>query len=268
MRANRDQPFFLYLAHMHVHLPHITPRHFIARSRNGVYGAAVECIDWATRAILHELEQLGLDENTLVVFTSDNGSRADFGPSNGPLRGRKGQTHEGGIRVPAIFRWRGQIAPGTTCGELATAMDILPTFAQLAGAEVPADRIIDGHDIRPLLAGEPGATSPYDAFFYYRISELQAVRVGKWKLRLDTGELYDLESDIAETTDLAADNPDVVKDLLARADACRQDIGDSVKGVEGANRRPAGKVDNPQTLTEYDPSHPYIIAEYDMPQRG
>ena len=168
MRSNRETPFFLYLAHMHVHLPHYPPERFVRESKNGVYGAAVACIDWATDVLLHELKALGLDDNTLVLFTSDNGSRArDEGGSNGPLRATKGTTWEGGQRVPLIARWPGRIPTGTTCSELTLSMDFYPTLANLAGAALPDDRIIDGKDIGPLLSGQDDASSGHEAFFYY-----------------------------------------------------------------------------------------------------
>ena len=155
MRSNSERPFFLYLAHMHVHLPHYPPERFVRESENGVYGAAVACIDWVTDVLLHELKALGLDDNTLVLFTSDNGSRArDEGGSNGPLRATKGTTWEGGQRVPLIARWPGRIPAGTTCSELTLSMDFYPTLANLAGAALPDDRIIDGKDMGPLLSGQ------------------------------------------------------------------------------------------------------------------
>jgi arylsulfatase A-like enzyme len=268
IRGNADRPFFLYLAHMYVHLPVYAPQHFVDRSENGRYGAGVECVDWSVSVILWELKRLGLDENTIVVFTSDNGSRGDHGGSNAPLRGRKGQTLEGGMRVPCIVRWPGVVPAGRVSGEVATAMDLLPTLAALAGAAAPADRIIDGKDIRPILLGEEGAESPYDAFFYYMKNDLEAVRCGRWKLHLKSGELYDLVADIGETENVADANPEVVRELEAKAAACREDIGDDASGVEGANRRAPGKVEGAKPLTEYDPDHPYIIAMYDLEEAG
>lgn len=273
MRAHRDQPFFLYLAHMHVHLPHYPPPRFLRESINGPYGAAVACIDWATGAILHELATLGLDENTLVMFTSDNGSRGDRGGSNAPLRGRKGTAWEGGMRVPCIARWPGQIPAGSTCCELATAMDLMPTFTRLAGGGPPDDRAIDGHDIRPLLLGEPGATTPYDAFFYYRDAKLCGVRSGPFKrvvghMAPPDGQLFNLVDDPGETIDVAAQHPDVVRRLDALLDQCRAELGDSLSGAQGADRRPVGYVADPRPLAEHDPNHPYIIAMYDLPDRG
>jgi arylsulfatase A-like enzyme len=263
LREKRDEPFLLYLAHMYVHVPLFVPEYFRAGARNGAYGAAVECVDWAMAAILHELRALGLEENTLVIFTSDNGSNGRDGGSNAPLRGKKGTTWEGGQRLPCIMRWPGVIPAGTTCDQMCSAMDFLPTFAGLAGTNRPTDRAIDGRDILPLMRGDDGAVSPHEAFYYYRKAELQAIRSGDWKLHLLSGELYNLRDDIGETTDVAIENPDEVKRLQALADVARQDIGDTATQTEGANRRPCGRVENPQPLTEYDPSHPYIMAMYD-----
>jgi arylsulfatase A-like enzyme len=185
IRENADGPFFLYLAHMHVHVPIYTPAHFERESENGIYGAAVAAIDWSVDVILKELKRLNIDENTVVMFTSDNGSRArDEGGSNLPLRGYKGTTWEGGQRVPFIIRWPGHVPENSVCNELATGMDIMPTLARMAGAEVPGDRIIDGHDINSLINGEPGSKTSYEAFFYYKQNDLEAVRCGKWKLHI------------------------------------------------------------------------------------
>jgi len=272
IRGNAEKPFFLYLAHMHVHRPVLVSPRFAGHA-NGRYGGAVEAIDWVTGVLMYELRQFGLDENTLVVFTSDNGSRADLGGSNAPLRGRKGQTWEGGQRVCCIARWPGQIPAGATCNELATAMDFLPTFARLAGTREPEDRVIDGKDIFPLLQRESGAASPHEEFFYYSVTQLEAVRVGPWKLHVHKGkddilELYNLSDDIAETTNLAADHLEIVADLQGRLDRCRKDLGDSITGVEGQGCRPIGRVDNPKSLTEYDPNCPYVCAEYDTGESG
>jgi arylsulfatase A-like enzyme len=274
LRENKDQPFFLYLAHMHVHLPHYPPERFVRESENGVYGAGVACIDWAADVLFHELKSLGLDDDTLVIFTSDNGSRVHGeGGSNGPLRATKGTTWEGGQRVPCIMRWPGKIPAGKTCSELTLSMDLYPTLAAIGGAEVPTDRIIDGKDIRPLIHGEEGATTPHDSFFYYKRNAIEAVRSGHWKLHIrkddqEIGELYNLETDIGETSNVFDQHPEIVRDLMAKIDACRQDIGDDAAGIEGKNIRPAGRVENPETLTHLDPDHPYMIAMYDLKERG
>ena len=272
LRAEPGRPFFLYLAHLYVHLPIYVQERFRVSARNGTYGAAVEAIDWTTEVILHELATLGLEDETVVVFTSDNGSLAASGGSNAPLRGTKGTTWEGGMRVPGIVRWPGMVAPGRTTTELATSMDLFPTFAALAGADVPADRTIDGRDIRPLLF-DAEATSPHDAFLYYLMNDLEAVRAGRWKLHVAKhGEpvlhLYDLEADREEAHDVHDRHPDVVARLETIADDARQSLGDARTGVIGRDVRPIGRVAVAAPLTAYDPTHPYYAAEYDLPDRG
>lgn len=271
MRKNRENPFFLYLAHMHVHLPHYAPERFERDSLNGEYGAAVECVDWATGVLLHELKQLGLEEDTLVVFTSDNGSRGDRGGSNAPLRGNKGTTWEGGQRVPCIVRWPGKIQPGQVENGLVSSLDFYKTFARLAEAEVPQDRIIDGFDLVPMLL--EGESSPRSTFFYYFRNQLEAVREGRWKLHVHKGDtpllaLYDLEQDCAEQHDCSSEQPEVVARFQDLLDVCRKDMGDALTGVRGAHVRPAGRVEHPDTLTHFDPSHPYFLAMYDKGDAG
>ena len=268
IRNHRDEPFFLYFAEMYVHLPLIVPEVFARRSRNGAYGAAVECIDWSVGAILHELERLGIEEHTIVIFTSDNGSNAKNGGSNAPLRGHKGTWFEGGFRVPGIVRFPGRFPAGVERHAMTTAMDLLPTLARLAGTEAPADRVIDGHDITPILDGTGPDASPYDAFLGYRKDELRTVRDGRWKLHLEEETLYDLDADVGETTDRAADHPDVVERLRARAEAARRDLGDARTRAAGEGVRPVGRVANPEPLTSHDPNHPYIVAMYDTQQAG
>ena len=235
--------------------------------------APLSILTGSMAVILDELRRLGLDDNTLVVFTSDNGSRGQEGGSNGVLRGRKGTTWEGGQRVPCLMRFPGRIPAGIVNREIVTAMDFLPTFAGLAGAEAPSDRAIDGKDIQPLMFGESGAVSPHRAFFYYSGENIEAVRSGKWKLHIrkrnaEIRELYDLDADIGETNNLYDRRSEIVKALEAEIQACREDIGDKATGADGAHCRPIGAVDNPQPLTRYDPNHPYIIAMYDLEDAG
>ena len=279
IHENRDRPFFLYLAHMYVHVPIYTPMRFHADSRNGPYGAAVAHIDFTTGHILDALRQLGIDDSTLVLFTSDNGAGHPLTPegideqrtrlggvgSNAPLRGAKGTTWEGGMREPFIAWWPGTVPAGGECAELCTSMDLLPTLARLAGTTEPDDRIIDGRDIRPLLTDQPGATTPHDAFFYYGSGtrSLDAVRAGRWKLHLDKDHLYDLEADVGETTNLFERHPDVVRELRDRADACRDDLGDARTGIEGANCRPVGRVDSPRPLLPISEDDLWVRAVYD-----
>jgi arylsulfatase A len=273
IRENKNQPFFLYLAHMYVHVPLYVPNRFLNQSQNGSYGAAVECVDWATGVIMDELVRQGIDQNTLVIFTSDNGSRNDTGVSNSPLRGQKGTTWEAGMRVPCIMHWPDQIPAGTVHDEVISSIDFLPTFTAIAGGHLPDDRIIDGKDIRPLMFNEAQARSPHEAFFYYHQDRLEGVRVGKWKLHVfktnqAIQELYDLDQDIGETKNIYDLYPDVVRMLEEQLHRMKSDLGDIVTGVPGENCREVGKVDHPQPLTRYDANHPYIIAMYDLKEFG
>ncbi len=282
LRADDDRPFFLYLAHLYVHLPIYVTEERRAASRNGAYGAAVESIDWATGVLLAELAARGLDRDTVVIFTSDNGSLGEgpapwgstdpLGGSNAPLRGTKGTTWEGGLRVPGIVRWTGTVPAGRVDHRLVTAMDLLPTLAGLCGGTLPADRVIDGRDVSALWLDDQ-VPSPHEAFFYYRGDDLEAVRDPRFKLHLagpgePVGALYDLHADPAESEDVAAVHPDVVARLEAAAEAMRRDIGDARRGVAGTRVRPAGRVVDPVPLTVYDPDHPYVVAEYDLAERG
>ncbi len=283
IRSSQHQPFFLYLAHMYVHLPIYVQERFRKQSTNGAYGAAVESIDWAADVILKELRALGLEENTIVIFTSDNGSLGNnpspvggngepIGASNGALRGRKGTTWEGGQRVPGIIKWPGRIQPGRVSDEVLLSMDLYPTLAACCGAEVPTDRTIDGRDVRQVWL-DAAAPSPHDAFFYYWMNDLEAVRAGDWKLHLskrgtEVRELYNLAGDLSETTNIADQHPDVVADLNRHAERARTSLGDARLGLVGADTRPVGRVDNPSPLTRYDPEHPYYMAEYDLSDRG
>jgi len=228
--AHKDSPFFLYLPHTMPHYPlHVSER-FKGKSEAGLFGDVIECIDWSTGRILDTIRRLGLAEKTIVVYTSDNGPAAG---SAGPLRGKKGSTWEGGMREPCLMWGPGRIPAGAVCSEVATIMDMLPTFAGLAGARVPTDRVIDGKDIWPLMSGQADAKSPYDVFVYYSAQgNLDAIRQGHWKYRkakprqprrkkgekapppaVAKPELYDLSKDIGETVNLADQHPDIVARL-------------------------------------------------------
>ncbi|CAN5143185.1 hypothetical protein BH20ACT3_BH20ACT3_14620 [soil metagenome] len=255
-----------------MHVPIYVQERFARQSTNGPYGAAVESIDWATKVILHELRSLGLEDDTIVIFTSDNGSRAVDGGSNLPLRGAKSTTWEGGMRVPCSVRWPGRVEPGRVTDELATAMDLYPTLAHLCGVTLPGDRTIDGRDISPLLLADD-ASSPHDAFYYYWMNDLEAVRVGRWKLHLakhgtPITELYDLDADPAETTDLADVRPEVVTELQVHVERARTSLGDALHGRTGDDIRPPGRVEHPVTLTTYDPENTDYLAEYELTDRG
>lgn len=272
LRDAQHDPFFLYLAHLYVHIPlYVQPR-FATESTNGDYGAAVAAIDWSTAVIVRALEDLGLTENTIVIFTSDNGSRGVDGGSNLPLRGWKGTTWEGGMRVPCIVKWPGHVKPGTTSNDIALSLDLYPTIAGWCDAQLPDDRTIDGIDIAPLLVhGEPAPTER--VFFYYWMNDLEAVRVGRWKLHFSKhGEafdaLYDLEADPAEVNDCLAEQPEMVAMLAEHAEQARTSMGDARTNRIGNNIRAVGRVPNPVPLTVYREDYPYYIAEYDLPDRG
>lgn len=259
IKKNKDTPFFLYLPHTMVHYPLHAGAAFRGKSVNGIYGDAVEEIDWSTGEILSALKELEIDKNTMVVFTSDNG--ATRRGSNAPLSGYKAGVQEGSMREPCIMRWPGKIPAGTSCEEIATTMDLLPTFVSLAGAKIPKDRIIDGKNMQDLLFGKNGAKSRYKAFYYYFMSQLQAVRSGRWKLYLAlekkqygwtrktvkcAAELFDLENDIAEKYNVIHEHPDVVARLTVLAEEARRDIGDYQQ--RGKNQRQAGWVEHPKKL--------------------
>jgi len=272
IREERDGPFFLYFAHMYVHLPLFVPERFMNESENGRYGGAVASIDWSVGVLLDELARQGLDDDTIVLFTSDNGSRArGEGGSNDPLRGHKGQTWEGGMRLPLIARWPGRIAPGGTCTGLTASVDLLPTLCGLAGSDTPS-REIDGVDLGPLLQ-DPEAESPRREFVYYFREQLEAVRDDRFKLHARKGgeehhTLYDLRADIGETTDVADVHPVTVERLGARLDHWRHELGDSATNSPGHACRPVGRVDEGKKLTEYREDHPYIVAMYDLTDAG
>ena len=266
---NKDRPFLLYLAHTMPHVPLFVSDKFKGKSRRGLYGDVIMEIDWSVGRILGTLKQHKLDRDTLVIFTSDNGpwlSYGDHAGSSGPLREGKGTAWEGGVRVPCLMRWPGRIPARSVCGEPAMTIDFLPTLARLINGTLPAHKI-DGLDIWPLIAGEPNAKSPHAAyFFYYNVGELHAIRSGRWKLvlphtyrtlagraggaggtpakyesaRTDLA-LYDLETDIGESTNVAGRYPEVVKRLKALVEQAREDLGDSLTHRAGKNVREPGR---------------------------
>lgn len=246
---HRDEPFFLYLPHSAVHFPLYPSEDFRGQSQNGLFGDWVEEVDWSVGQILDTVRQLNLSDNTLVLFTSDNGGAPKHGASNAPLRGGKGTTFEGGMRVPTIAWWPGQIPAGTSTDQVSGMMDVLPTFIKLAGGTIPSDRTIDGGDLWPVLAGQDDAQSPHDTFLFYRGQFLQAVRQGPWKLHLKNGDLYHLQNDIAESTNVADEHADIVAQLRDIALAADDDLGR--EGV-GPGCRTLGQIENPQPLIGHD----------------
>ena len=261
IEKNKDHPFFLYVPHSMPHVPLFVSEKFKGKSKQGMYGDVIMEIDWSVGQILSALKRLGLDEQTLVIFTTDNGpwlSYGDHAGSVGPLREGKGTTWEGGVRVPCIMRWPGKILTDSVCGDPAMTIDILPTIARLVGAELPKHEI-DGKDIWPLMSAQADAKSPHEALYFYWGNELEAVRSGRWKLHfphayrtLEGGRggsggkpttytqartdvaLYDLEKDIGEESNVAAANPEVVRRLT--------EISEQFDRELQRNRRPAGRI--------------------------
>lgn len=267
IERNKDKPFFLYVPHSMPHVPLFVSDKFKGKTKRGLFGDVIEEIDWSVGQVLETLKRLKLDNNTLVIFTSDNGPWLSYGNHAGsakPLREGKGTEFDGGVREPFIARWPGKIPAGAVSREPLMTIDLLPTLAKLIGAQTPKDRIIDGLNIWPILSGKK-VKSPHDALYFYWGKELQAVRAGKWKLHLphtyrfietpgangkpgkDTYPklelaLYDLEADIGETTNLADKHPEVVKQLMVFVERARADLGDSLTQREGKNVRLAGRL--------------------------
>jgi arylsulfatase len=255
---NQEQPFFLYLAHNMPHVPLGVSDKFRGKSDGGFYGDVIEELDWSLGEVLKTLKTLDLDENTLLVFFSDNGPWIEKGIDDhaghaDPLRGAKMKSWEGGPRVPCIMRWPGTIPAGKTSDAIVTTMDLLPTFAGLAGQTLPAGLTIDGKDIQPLITGATDQ-SPHDYYYYYCYTGLQGVRDAHWKLVLpreakpkwmgwwarmidevETIELYDLESDIGETVNVAAQHPEIVERLMKQVEQARAELGDA--GTIGSGAR-------------------------------
>jgi len=269
IEKNRERPFFLYVPHSMVHVPlHVSDR-FRGKSGVGLFGDVMMEVDWSVGQIVDAVRRNGLERDTVLLFTSDNGpwlSYGDHAGSAGPLREGKGTMFDGGCRESTIFWGPGRVPAGTVCSEPAMTIDVLPTVARLVGATPPAHKI-DGLDIWPLIAGEPGARSPHEAYYYYWDRELQAVRSGRWKLHFPHGyrtlngrkggtgglpvkydqakigrSLFDLETDPGERTDVKDAHPDVVARLEGYADAMRKELGDSAAGMKGAGMREPGRL--------------------------
>lgn len=271
INRNKNRPFFLYVAHTMPHVPLYVSDKFKGKSKQGIYGDVIMEIDWSVGMILDAVKNNGLDEDTLIIFTSDNGPWLSYGNHAGsayPLREGKGTSWEGGTRVPFIARWIGKIPQGKVCREMAMTIDLFPTIARIVGAKLP-DHKIDGLDIWDLLSGKPDAKNPHAAyFFYYEDNQLQAVRSGRWKLvlphtyrtlqgmppgkdgiptrykqvKIESPELYDMLKDPVEKYNVANKYPDVVKKLLDLAEKCREDLGDSLTKRKGSGVREPGRV--------------------------
>ena len=263
----KENPFFLYLPHSMPHVPlFVSPKHQSSSSR-GLYSDVIREIDWSVGQIMSALKRNGIENHTLVIFTSDNGPWLSYGNHAGsalPLREGKGTTFEGGVRVPCIMRWPDQIPAGTLCHDFASTMDLLPTLCKLANAPLPTDRIIDGTDIHHLMTMQRPRRNPEDVFLFFNSGELQAIRQGRWKLHLphpyrslkenpgrdgipgvyvqkfiDTA-LFDLESDISEQHDISSDHLNIVLRLKTLAQQARKNLGDHITQTKGLQVRPPG----------------------------
>jgi arylsulfatase A-like enzyme len=286
IEKNKDRPFLIYLPHAMVHVPLYVSDKFRGKSQRGLFGDVVMEVDWSVGQILDTLAKNGLDEHTLVIFTTDNGpwlSYGDHAGSAGPLREGKGTMFDGGCHVPAVMRWPGKIPAGTACKEPAMTIDILPTIVHLVGAKLP-EHAIDGRNIWPLMAGEPGAKSPQEAYYFYWGNHLQAVRMGKWKLHFPHGyptlggrpggtggqpapyeqakidlSLFDLENDRGETTNVAEKHPEMVAQIQELADRMRAELGDSATKQKGSGVRPAGKLEEGDLRFRWVPGEPIQV---------
>ena len=266
IRENRERPFFLYLAHSMPHVPLAVSDKFKGKSEQGLYGDVMMELDWSVGEVLRTLEELGLERNTLVIFTSDNGPWIAYGNhagSTGGLREAKATTFNGGLRVPLIARWKGTIPAGTVCERLASNIDLLPTFAQIAQAPLPAHKI-DGVSMLPLLE-DPDAAPVRDALcLYYQDNSLEAVTDGTYKLifphdylaygtpgddgmpgemiprRVEEKELYDMRRDPGERCNVLSQHPEIAEKLEAVAERYRAELGDDLTGCEGTGRRKPG----------------------------
>lgn len=276
IEKNKDRPFFLYVAQSMPHVPlHVSDK-FKGKSGRGLYGDVIEEIDWSVGQILDALKRNGLEKNTWVIFTSDNGPWLIYGDhagSAGPLREGKGTNWEGGTRTPCLMRWPAQIPAGTVCKDMLMTIDLLPTIGRLIGAKLP-EHPIDGLDVWPIISGQEKAANPHSSYwFYYEQGQLQAVTSGdgRWKLQLPhsygslagkppghggtpaggTGckvmknELYDLVADVGETTDVANQHPEIVAHLEAEAEKARAELGDTLTDRKGSGLREPGRVKSP-----------------------
>ena len=274
LEQNKDRPFLFYLAHSMPHVPLHVSSKFKGRSGQGLYGDVIMEIDWSVGEVLEALERCDIDRETLVIFTSDNGpwlSYGDHAGSAGPLREGKVTNWEGGTRVPCILRWPGTIPAGTICADMLMTIDLFPTIAKLVGAELPGHKI-DGLDSWPLLCGQEGAQNPHEGYcWYYENNQLQAVSSGdgRWKLVLphayrtlggrpggtggipakyerrsvERAQLFDLTTDVGETTDVAERHPQIVRRLLDLAEKAREDLGDALTDRKGKGVRDPGQVE-------------------------
>ncbi|MCH2204751.1 MAG: sulfatase-like hydrolase/transferase [Lentisphaerales bacterium] len=230
IKENKSQPFFLFLAHSTPHHPYTVSKEFRGKSAHGLYGDMIEEIDWSTGQVLNTLKELGLDKNTIVIYSSDNGG--DGKPntmhpekgSNLPLRDWKSSNYEGGSRVPGVFWWPGKIPAGKTTDEMASVLDIMPTFAQLAGVNLETPQKIDGKDIWDIISCKDRAKTPHKYLYFAGNGSITGVRTSRFKY-LDKGkELYDLQNDISESKNIAENYPEIVKDLQKAINRLQKDL--------------------------------------------
>lgn len=271
INENKGNPFFLYLAHSMPHVPLAVSDKFRGKSEQGLYGDVLMEIDWSVGRIMEVLSKNGILENTLIIFTSDNGPWLNFGNhagSAGGLREGKGTSWEGGQKVPCIMKWPGHIPEGSVCNKLASTIDILPTLAEITGSGLP-EKKIDGISILPLLLGDETADPREVFYYYYQFDCLEAIQKNHWKLvfphksrtyegfspgmdgqsgktgMVETGYgLYDLRRDPGERYDLKEYFPEILEDLKKEADEARKDLGDGLLKIKGANVREPGKIEN------------------------
>lgn len=273
IKRHRDQPFFLYVAHNMPHVPLGVSEKFRGKTARGLYGDVMEEIDWSVGEILAALKENRIDDQTWVIFASDNGPWLIYGNhagTAGPLREGKTTNWEGGTRVPCVMRWPGQIPAGTDTWDMLMTIDLFPTIAKLTGAALPRQKI-DGLDVWPIISRQEGAKNPHESYwFYYEVNQLQAVTTGdgRWKLQLPHtwhsvpkgnagrdgvpgtfvdrnikgAELYDMVHDIGETMDVSAQHPEIVKQLEVEVEKAREDLGDALTNRLGAGHREVGRV--------------------------
>lgn len=275
IEESKQAPFFLYFAHTFPHVPLYAGDEHAGKSNAGIYGDVLEEFDGVVARILATLRKHDLEKNTLVIFTSDNGPWLTYGShagTAGKLRDGKGTIYEGGTRVPLVAQWPGVIPQGSVQTQTAMTIDVLPTIAKIVGGELPKHPI-DGLDIYDLLTAKPGAKCPHEVFYhYFRVNELQAVRSGPWKLilphtaycydpgevgrdgmpgkskniKIEQAELYNLDNDLGETTNVAFQHPEVIKQMMVLVELGRNTLGDSLTNRTGSSVRQAGMVSQGQ----------------------
>nr|WP_299174827.1 sulfatase [uncultured Allomuricauda sp.] len=270
IKRNKDNPFFLYVPHPQPHVPLFVSDKFKGKSERGLYGDVIMEIDWSVGQIIQALKENGLEENTIVIFTSDNGPWLSYGNHAGsalPLREGKGTGWEGGQREPFIMKYPNKLKAGQEIEVPVMAIDILPTIAELTGAKLP-EQVIDGKSAWKVITGESKEAVQEAYFFYYRVNEMFGVRYGKWKLYfphryrtmdgqepgkdgqpgeyrmidMEEIELYDVENDISETKNVASEHPEVVEKIKLLANDMRTRLGDSLLELEGTETREPGRL--------------------------